>query len=103
MFLVTFINVPGHKEIITTVYPPIGILSMSACLKKEGYQTDYIDADVWRLTSSDVSAMVCKKTADVILVHEISTKITVSHREMRLDKQLYRCLARSHEKFERRN
>lgn len=48
--LISFINIPSCDNTVLTVYPPPGILSMSAYLKSKGYETDYIDADVLRLT-----------------------------------------------------
>jgi hypothetical protein len=46
---ITFINVPSHKEIVMTTYPPVGILSMSSCLEQSGNKVNFIDADVHRL------------------------------------------------------
>ena len=46
--LVVFVNVPSLESSVMTVYPPIGILSMSACLKREGHDVKFIDADVCR-------------------------------------------------------
>ena len=66
MALVTFINVPSHKSVIMTVYPPTGILSMSACLKEEGYRTSYIDADVCRYTPQDVVCQLCDNPPQLI-------------------------------------
>lgn len=54
MFLTTFINIPGHKETVMTVYPPVGILSMSSCLKLEGCKVNFIDADACRLNPEQV-------------------------------------------------
>lgn len=54
MFPITFINVPSHKEIVMTVYPPVGILSMSSCLKQSGNKVNFIDADIHRLNPKQV-------------------------------------------------
>jgi len=58
MFLITFINVPSHKEIAMTVYPPVGILSMSSCLKQSGNQVNFIDADIHRLNPKQVMELL---------------------------------------------
>lgn len=54
MFLITFLNIPSHDEIIMTVYPPVGILSMSSLLRKAGNRVSFIDADVNRLSPTQV-------------------------------------------------
>jgi anaerobic magnesium-protoporphyrin IX monomethyl ester cyclase len=54
MFRITFLNVPSHNDEIFTVYPPVGILSMAACLKKEGYSVQYIEADACKYSPHDV-------------------------------------------------
>ncbi|MFH0798837.1 MAG: radical SAM protein [Pseudomonadota bacterium] len=65
-FLVTFINVPGHKTVTTTNLPPIGILSMSACLKKEGNRADFIDADACRYGIDQLISLLRKRAPDLI-------------------------------------
>lgn len=66
MFKVTFINVPCHDEIVMTVYPPVGILSMSAGLKKAGHHVSFIDADVNRLTRHELLDEIRKDLPDLI-------------------------------------
>jgi anaerobic magnesium-protoporphyrin IX monomethyl ester cyclase len=56
--VITFINVPSHKEIVMTVYPPVGILSMASCLKKHGNRVHFIDADINRLNPKQVVDML---------------------------------------------
>jgi radical SAM superfamily enzyme YgiQ (UPF0313 family) len=66
MFLITFINIPSHKEIVMTVFPPIGILSMSSCLKKVGNKVNFIDADILRLTPSQVVEQIMQEPPQLI-------------------------------------
>ena len=66
MFLVTFLNVPSHQDNPLTVYPPVGILSMSACLKNAGNDVDYIDADVCKLKPSDVIGRFTEREPNLI-------------------------------------
>jgi hypothetical protein len=54
MIDITFLNLPNSDSCIMTCYPPIGILSMAAVLKKNYYSVNYIDADVLRLSVEDV-------------------------------------------------
>ena len=66
MFLITFINVPSHKEMVMTVYPPVGILSMSSCLKQSGHQVNLIDADIHRLNPKQVIELLKKVPPQLI-------------------------------------
>ena len=66
MCSITFINIPIHPNTVMTVYPPVGILSMSGCLKSEGFGVDFIDADVLRLDSSEVVERLKKAQPDII-------------------------------------
>jgi len=54
MIDITFLNPPSSDSCIMTCYPPVGILSMAAMLKKCSYSVNYIDADVLRLSVEDV-------------------------------------------------
>ena len=54
MSKITFINVPGHDCEILTVYPPVGVMMMSACLKQDGHTVGFIDADIKRLDPEKV-------------------------------------------------
>lgn len=56
-----FINPLTHNSDPLTVYPPVGIMSMAACLKKAGYNVVFIDADVYRY-SPDI---LCLNVEDV--------------------------------------
>lgn len=51
---ITFLNLPSSNSCIMTCYPPVGILSMAAVLKKNSYSVNYVDADVLRLSVEDV-------------------------------------------------
>ncbi len=64
--LITFINIPSHKNMIMTVYPPVGILSMSACLKQAGNLVNYIDADILRLEPMQVISLLEKDRPNLI-------------------------------------
>ena len=61
-----FINPLTHSEVTMTVYPPVGILSMAACLKESGYDVEYIDIDVYRYSSNIVCELINKIQPDVI-------------------------------------
>ncbi|MHB1646867.1 MAG: B12-binding domain-containing radical SAM protein [bacterium] len=57
-----------------TCYPPVGILSMSAVLKKNYYSVSYIDADILRLSVEDVVDKL-KNTPPICL----GVTVNVSH------------------------
>lgn len=63
---VTFINIPTRKDAVLSVYPPVGILSMAACLKERGYSASFIDADVLQLGPDDVAQLTTKEPPRIV-------------------------------------
>jgi anaerobic magnesium-protoporphyrin IX monomethyl ester cyclase len=61
---IMFLNPPCHKNI--TSYPPVGILSMAACLKKENHQVVFVDIDVYRHSPLVISEIIRKENPDLI-------------------------------------
>lgn len=84
MYSITFLNIPGHKEYIFTVVPPIGIMSMSALLKLNGHAVNYIDADVCRYSPSQVCDQLTEQPP-----HLIGISLNVSQ-VAHLEKYLYK-------------
>lgn len=74
MYKVTFLNIPSHPQEIMTSYPPVGILSMSACLKERGYDVRFIDADVNRLSPESVVSELETDRPDLVGI-----SLNVSH------------------------
>lgn len=64
--LITFLNTPSHHTEIFTVYPPVGILSMSASLKIAGHSTFFIDADVLQMSPSQVVLTLTKDPPSIL-------------------------------------
>ena len=62
----SFLNIPSHPDVVFTVYPPVGILSMAACLKQAGYGAAFIDADVLRLSPEQVVARLARNLPDFL-------------------------------------
>jgi anaerobic magnesium-protoporphyrin IX monomethyl ester cyclase len=60
MSRIVFINVPAHPTAVLSIYPPVGILLISSCLKMYGHEVAYIDADIERLCIADT---ICRCSA----------------------------------------
>lgn len=66
MSMVVFLNIPGHVDKVMTVFPPIGIMSMSAVLKEKGHEVAYIDADIDKITPEEVSLLIKEYSPDLV-------------------------------------
>jgi anaerobic magnesium-protoporphyrin IX monomethyl ester cyclase len=66
MSRITLINVPCHDREVMTVFPPVGILSMSACLKQAGHDVRFIDADINRVSTEELMALLKAEPSDLI-------------------------------------
>ena len=71
---IAFLNLPSSDSCVMTCYPPAGILSMAAMLKKNSYEVNYIDADVLKLSVGDVIDILKKIQPKCLAV-----TINVSH------------------------
>ncbi|TRZ77256.1 MAG: radical SAM protein [Deltaproteobacteria bacterium] len=66
MATVTFVNVPSRKNAVLSIYPPVGILSMCACLKENGYVARFIDADLRRLSPEDAARLIAMDPPQIV-------------------------------------
>jgi radical SAM superfamily enzyme YgiQ (UPF0313 family) len=63
---ITFLNIPSHKETVSTLYPPIGILCMSSTLKQRKHTVAFIDADAQRYTIIETINKIKEKLPTII-------------------------------------
>jgi anaerobic magnesium-protoporphyrin IX monomethyl ester cyclase len=66
MLTVLFINIPTRRDAIFSVYPPVGVLSMAAFLKENGYSATFIDADLLHLGPDDVAHRVAQNAPRIV-------------------------------------